>query len=147
MPDKLTPERRSWNMGRIRARDTAPELAVRRAAHALGYRFRLHRRDLPGCPDVVFPRHRLALMVHGCFWHQHPDPACKDARPPKSNQGYWLEKLSRNLDRDRAAAEALVALGWRVAVVWECRTRNGEQLRERLRTIIEPTAAGTNENG
>lgn len=133
-------------MARIRARDTGPELAVRRTAHALGYRFRLHRRDLPGCPDIVFPRHRLALFVHGCFWHQHPDLACRDARLPKSNQTYWSEKLARNLERDRAVALNLRSLGWRTAVVWECESKSAERLQKRLRSILDQAVDSTRQN-
>jgi DNA mismatch endonuclease (patch repair protein) len=108
MPDFLTPEQRSAHMRRIRKTDTRPELQMRRAAHALGYRFRLHRRDLPGTPDLVFPRLRKAILVHGCFWHQHP--GCRLARLPKSRLDYWLPKLRRNQVRDDAALEALRAL-------------------------------------
>jgi DNA mismatch endonuclease (patch repair protein) len=116
--DRLTPEARSAQMRRIRKRDTGPEVRVRRAAHALGYRFRLHRRDLPGTPDIVFPASRKVILVHGCFWHQHC--GCRLARLPKSRPDYWLPKLKRNQERDASAVEALRALGWAVLVVWEC---------------------------
>lgn len=118
MADRHTPAQRSANMARIRAKDTKPELRVRRAAHALGYRFRLHRRDLPGSPDLVFPRLRLALFVHGCFWHQHP--GCRRAVLPASRLDYWLPKLARNKARDAAVRIALEEEGWQVVELWEC---------------------------
>lgn len=137
MADTLTPARRSWNMAQVRARDTAPEMTVRRLAHALGYRFRLHRRDLPGKPDLVFPRWRLAMFVHGCFWHSHQDARCADARKPKSNRDYWLPKLEGNRARDARNAAALERLGWRVAVVWECESRDRAALGGLLERAIE----------
>lgn len=113
---------RSANMSAIRSKDTKPELKVRRAAHAMGLRFRLHRRDLPGNPDLVFPRHRIALFVHGCFWHGH---GCKrGGSGPKSNTSYWAPKIERTQKRDAAAREALEARGWRVVVLWECELSN-----------------------
>jgi DNA mismatch endonuclease, patch repair protein len=105
-------------MARIRAKNTRPELRVRRAAHALDLRFRLHRRDLPGTPDLVFPRHRVIVFVHGCFWHQHP--GCERAVLPATRQDYWLSKLARNQERDAAARAALVGTGWQVIEFWEC---------------------------
>lgn len=129
--DHLTPERRSENMAAIKGGDTTPEMAVRRLVHRLGYRFRLHRRDLPGKPDLVLAKHRAVVFVHGCFWHQHAAADCK-ARPPKSNQGYWLPKLKRNVDRDARNAEALAEAGWRVLTVWECETRDSAALERRL---------------
>lgn len=114
--------------------DTGPELVVRRLTHALGLRFRLHRRDLPGTPDLVLPRHRAAILVHGCFWHQHE--GCRLARQPKSRLDYWLPKLARNVERDREAHAALEAAGWRCLTVWECETRDTEALRETLRRFL-----------
>jgi len=98
--------------------DTGPEMRVRRVTHALGYRFRLHRRDLPGTPDLIFPRLRKVIFVHGCFWHRHS--GCRHARLPKSRRNYWLPKLKRNSTRDTEVVAALRALGWTVLVVWEC---------------------------
>ena len=118
MPDHLSPKARSAHMRRIRKTDTKPEMRVRRAAHSLGYRFRLHRNDLPGTPDLVFPRLKKAVLVHGCFWHQHP--GCRLARQPKTRLDYWLPKLERNRSRDQETTTALHALGWSVLVVWEC---------------------------
>lgn len=117
-------------MRRIRKTDTSPELAVRRLAHCLGYRFRLYRRDLPGTPDLVFPRLRKVIFVHGCFWHQHS--GCRLARKPKSRLDYWLPKLARNVERDRVAERELQALGWSVLTIWECETKDIEVLRDKL---------------
>ena len=118
MADRISKEKRSWVMSRVKGRDTGPELAVLRAAHALGLRFRLYRRDLPGRPDLDFPKHRVALFVHGCFWHQHP--GCRRARVPEARPEYWIEKLRRNVERDAAAGPVLEAMGWRPVVIWEC---------------------------
>ena len=115
---KLT---RSETMARVRSNDTTPELMMRRGLHAAGLRFRLHRADLPGCPDIVFPSRKAALFVHGCFWHSHT--GCPRARVPATRHEYWIPKLRRNVERDHAAMEALRAAGWFVVVVWECQTR------------------------
>ena len=130
MVDIVSSERRSENMARIRGRDTAPEIAVRRIAHNLGLRFRLHRKDIPGCPDLVFPRHRLVVFVHGCFWHRHG--GCRYAYTPKSRVAFWTEKFAQNVARDRCNEEALRNLGWRVLVIWECETRDEETIRRYL---------------
>lgn len=130
MQDRLTPEQRSAHMRRIGKRNTSPEIAVRRSLHATGYRFRLHRTDLPGTPDIVLPRHRVALLVHGCFWHQHP--GCRLARLPKSRLNYWLPKLSRNKERDRAVRDKLVKRGWQPIIIWECETKDESVLKQRL---------------
>lgn len=141
MADKLTPERRSANMARIRSKDTKPELIVRRMAHGLGYRFRLHRKDLPGKPDLVFPALRAVIFVHGCFWHGHPDPACREAVPPKSRLEYWGPKLARNKERDAVNVAALEAAGWRVLTLWECEIRDREAITGRLREFLGPPGA------
>ena len=108
-------------MARVRSTDTAPEMTVRRLIHSLGYRYRLHRRDLPGTPDIVFPSRRKVIFVHGCFWHQH---TCKrGSRVPATRQDYWAPKLARNVQRDRIAAARLKKLGYRRLVIWECQTR------------------------
>jgi DNA mismatch endonuclease (patch repair protein) len=112
--------KRSAQMRLIRARDTKPELIVRKALHAAGLRFRLHAKDLPGKPDIIFRRKRLAIFVHGCFWHQHPDPDCKRARLPKSRQDFWEPKLNGNRSRDEAVTARLQDQGWRVIEIWEC---------------------------
>ena len=121
-------------MSRVRSRNTEPERAVRRAAFALGFRFRLHRRDLPGTPDLVFPKYNMVILVHGCFWHQHE--GCKRAAIPTTRAEFWKKKLLNNVARDRAAVAALTVQGWRVEIIWECETRNGELLRRRLRDIV-----------
>ena len=119
MVDILSRERRSWNMSRIRGKDTQPELAVRSALHRAGYRFRLHRKDLPGRPDIVLPKYRTVIFVHGCFWHHHS--GCKLAYAPKSRVVFWNKKFRSNVDRDRRNASELRRLGWRVITVWECK--------------------------
>jgi DNA mismatch endonuclease (patch repair protein) len=122
MTDVFDPEQRSAVMRAVKSRDTAPELAVRRAAHALGLRFRLNRADLPGKPDLVFPAKRTALFVHGCFWHGHDCP--RGARMPRNNRAYWQAKIGRNMARDKASLSALKKLGWKPRVIWECQTRD-----------------------
>lgn len=121
-------------MSRIRGKDTKPELAVRRLVHALGYRFRLHRRDLPGSPDLVLPRLKKVIFVHGCFWHRHP--GCRFAYTPKANAEFWLKKLTSNVSRDAAVRAALMAQGWDVMVVWECEVGDSHALARRLRTFL-----------
>lgn len=135
--DKLTPERRSENMRRIRSKNTKPEMLVRQLVHRLGYRYRLHRKDLPGSPDLLFPGRRKVIFVHGCFWHVHPDPACRDSRPPRSNSDYWAPKLARNAERDRNAAARLEALGWDVLIIWECETKCPDKLQTRLVAFLD----------
>ncbi len=122
-------------MRQIRSKDTKPELAVRRLVHRLGYRFRLHRRDLPGSPDLVFPGRRKVIFVHGCFWHQHPNPGCRDARAPRSNGDYWKPKLARTAVRDAEAEQELRTLGWDVLTIWECEL-NRDDLSDRLRAFL-----------
>jgi len=121
-------------MGLIRSKDTKPEIIVRSACHAMGLRFRLHRKDLPGSPDLVFPKFRLCLFVHGCFWHRHP--GCQYAYTPKTRAEFWSSKFVRNKERDLKVQEALQALGWRIEVVWECETKDLKQLREKLQLIF-----------
>ena len=126
MAEVFTPEQRSAVMRAVKSRDTAPEMKVRRAAHALGLRFRLNRADLPGKPDLVFPAKRTALFVHGCFWHGHGCP--RGARMPQNNRDYWQAKISRNMARDKASLAALKKLGWTPRVIWECQTRDDAAL-------------------
>lgn len=134
--DTLTPTQRSQRMARVRGKNTSPEMAVRRLTHSLGYRFRLHRKDLPGRPDLVFPRHRAVILVHGCFWHRHPDPACPLARLPKSRLSFWLPKLERNRARDCENREALARDGWRVLELWECELKDRTETAERVRSFL-----------
>lgn len=130
MVDRLTPERRSWLMSRVKGKHTGPEMRVRKTAHALGLRFRLHRLDLPGTPDLVFPKRRIALFVHGCFWHRHP--GCSKASHPGTRAEYWANKFESNIERDGRVARQLAAQNWRTAVVWECETRDESHLRRIL---------------
>ena len=123
MADNLTPEARSRCMSRIRSRDTKPELIVRSIVHRLGYRFRLHRGDLLGRPDLVLTRHRAVIFVHGCFWHWHSDPNCPIAGMPKSKRTYWEPKLTRTRSRDSRNLTLLEAQGWRALTIWECELR------------------------
>jgi DNA mismatch endonuclease, patch repair protein len=123
-------------MRAIRSKGMKPEMVVRRLAHRLGYRFRLHRKDLPGTPDIVFPSRRAVIFIHGCFWHQHPAADCKDARIPKSNMDYWQPKLLCNQARDAEHEKALLANGWRVLVIWECQTKDEMVLRKLLLSFL-----------
>lgn len=129
----VTPAR-SANMAKIRGKNTKPEMAVRRAAHALGLRFRLHRRELPGTPDLIFPRWKTAIFVHGCFWHRHE--GCSKAGVPKTREAFWQAKFDRNVARDIRNVDALRASGWNVATVWECDTRDPGKLADQLRRIF-----------
>lgn len=134
--DTLTPEQRSRTMSRVRGKDTGPELTVRRMAHRMGLRYRLHGADLPGKPDLVFPRWKKVIFVHGCFWHGH---RCKAGRRrPASNTDYWNRKLDRNKERDKQNRRALKRLGWEVLVIWECQLGDDYALRERLRAFFQP---------
>ena len=116
----MTKARRSWNMSRIRGKDTTPEKVVRSLLHRMGYRFRLHGKKLPGRPDVVLPKHKTVVFVHGCFWHRHRK--CKNCTNPTNRRDWWLAKLEGNAARDRVSRRALRKLGWKVLVVWECET-------------------------
>lgn len=131
--DTLTPELRSRLMSRIKGKDTKPEMLVRSAAHRLGLRFRLHDKRLPGRPDLVFPKHRTVIFVHGCFWHRH---GCKLASNPKSRQDYWLPKFERNTRRDAEHRAALEAAGWRVVVIWECEAKKPAELQVQLAQLF-----------
>lgn len=135
MPERFTPEERSRVMRAVKSTGTSPERVVRRAATALGYRYRLHRKDLPGSPDLVFPGRRAAIFVHGCFWHGH---RCKrGARTPAANRDYWERKIDRNRARDRRSARALRAAGRRVLTLWECGLRDEARLARRLRRFLD----------
>ena len=132
--DIISHEHRSHLMGRIKSRDTKPELVVRTLCHSLGLRYRLHRRDLPGCPDLVFPKYHLCLFVHGCFWHRHTN--CKYAYTPKTNLDFWLPKLQRNAERDRETSKALTDQGWQVEIIWECETKSPSVLSAKILNIF-----------
>ncbi|MBG0794457.1 DNA mismatch endonuclease Vsr [Methylocystis sp. H62] len=132
--DIVSSARRSKMMAGIKGKSTKPELAVRRMAHQLGYRFRLHSKDLPGSPDLVFPRLKLAVFVHGCFWHRHE--ACRYAYSPKTNVEFWDRKFKNNVLRDIRAKEGLEDMGWRVAIIWECETQDPVDLRKTVSAIL-----------
>ena len=133
--DIVTPEKRSLMMGGIRGKNTKPEMVVRRALHALGFRFRLHRKDLPGSPDLVLPKHRKVVFVHGCFWHGHE---CRAGRNrPASQKPYWEAKLERTRQRDVLNIVRLQAQGWSILTIWECELRSADRLAQRLRSFLE----------
>ena len=134
--DNLTPGQRSRNMAAIGSKDTKPEIQFRSLLHRMGYRFRLHRKDLPGKPDVVLPKHRCVIFVHGCFWHRHS--GCKDSTTPKSNTEFWTEKFRKNVARDRKNLLRLKEEGWKVIVVWQCELKDVSKLQNRLRISIDP---------
>lgn len=134
LPESISQEKRSWIMSRVGAKNTPAELRVRRVAHGLGLRFRLYHADLPGKPDIVFPRHRVALFVHGCFWHRHR--GCNRVRMPQTNKSYWRAKFRRNTQRDQRVVGELASIGWRALVLWECETTNSQAVAEMLRREI-----------
>lgn len=121
-------------MSRIRSRDTRPEKLVRSILHRMGYRFRLHRRDLPGSPDIVMHKYRVIVLVHGCYWHRHPD--CRYASTPKTNSDFWESKFQRTVERDRQQQDQLRRLGWNVIIVWECEIKDVQALAARLNIAI-----------
>ena len=136
MTDVYDKAKRSAVMARVKSKDTTPEKTVRRVLTRLGARYRLHRRDLPGHPDIVLPGRRLAIFVHGCFWHGHD--CARGSRVPKNNRDYWLAKVGRNVARDARAIAALGTDGWRVEVVWECDLKDEVALTARLSALLEP---------
>jgi len=141
MTDTISKARRSANMRAVRSRNTAPEVRVRRLAHQLGYRFRLHQRKLPGTPDLTFPSQKKAIFVHGCFWHQHKH--CPRAALPGTNRGFWRRKLTRNATRDAEQLRAISKKGWRSLVIWECETKNEERLAARLQKFLRSNPPAT----
>ena len=134
MTDVFTKSKRSEVMSRIKGRNTKPELAVRSLLHRMGYRFQLHRADLPGKPDIVLPRYKTVIFVHGCFWHRHKE--CRFAYTPKSRTDFWLKKLESNVVRDQLVKADLERLGWRVITVWECELRESDQLAGRMDAFL-----------
>lgn len=130
MTDHLTKERRSWNMSRIKAKDTKPEIAVRSLLHRMGFRFRLHDKKLPGKPDIVLKKYKTVIFVHGCFWHRHT--GCKDATMPKSNREFWENKFAANVKRFEYVSQQIKDIGWNVAVVWECEMKDIDKLEEKF---------------
>ena len=144
MVDSIDQATRSVVMARIRGKNTQPELIVRKLLFAVGYRYRLHVRNLPGSPDLVFPSRKKAIFVHGCFWHLHDN--CNQARMPKSRVEFWSEKLNGNRARDERTCAALVQAGWQVCVVWECELRNREMLEEKLLSFLGPVGPAVAES-
>lgn len=134
MPDVVSASVRSRIMSSVKQRHTKPEMVVRSLLHRLGYRFRLHVKDLPGSPDIILPKFRTAIFVHGCFWHQHKN--CGKSRRPSSNQEYWNTKLDGNVSRDKRKEEELSKLGWRVEIVWQCETGDKETLSKKLDKLL-----------
>ena len=138
MVDKISPSKRSLNMSAIKSTGMKPEMLVRSMVHRMGYRFRLHSKDLPGKPDLVFRSRKKVIFVHGCFWHQHRKVECLDGRQPKSNTNYWAKKLARNVERDASNTMELLALGWKVLVLWECEVLGANiALERRIRQFLE----------
>lgn len=132
--DKISEERRSWNMSRIKGKNTKPELMVRSLLHKMGYRFRIHRKDLPGKPDIVLPKYKMVFFVNGCFWHRHE--GCKYASTPKSRVAFWNNKFKKTIERDKLNYKHLKELGWKVIVIWECETKTINDLAYRLREYL-----------
>lgn len=137
MADTLTTVERSERMGRIQNKDTKPEMRVRKIVHGMGYRYRLHKANLPGKPDLVFAGRRKVIFVHGCFWHRHPDPSCSLARLPKSKLDFWVPKLEANRRRDEANVRELEQAGWYVLTIWECQLRNAKELKSRIQVFLQ----------
>ncbi|MFU8858363.1 MAG: very short patch repair endonuclease [Deferrisomatales bacterium] len=134
MTDVFSKEKRSWIMSRVKGRDTKPEVLVRSFVHRMGFRFRIHRRDLPGSPDIVLPRHKKVIFVHGCFWHGHK--RCRRAKRPTTNEGFWNQKLDGNVKRDMRFRRRLRQIGWEVLVVWQCEIRSPEKLLRKLEGFL-----------
>ncbi|QFY43522.1 DNA mismatch endonuclease Vsr [Candidatus Methylospira mobilis] len=141
--DSFSPEKRSEIMGCIKGKNTTPELRVRKLLYQLGYRFRLHRKDLPGKPDIVLPKYRLCIFVNGCFWHQHP--GCPRATIPASNVEFWRKKLQRTRERDLQNITELTNLGWRILLLWECETKDSSRLQSLLDGVLVFRSKDTNE--
>jgi DNA mismatch endonuclease, patch repair protein len=136
MADIVDHRRRSQLMARVRQKNTGPELEVRKVAHALGFRFRLHRGDLPGRPDVVLPKYRTAILVHDCFWHRHE--GCQRTTLPKSRRHFWQSKFKANIEHDRKNISELRRLGWKVCIIWECETYNRHIISRKLLRLLPP---------
>ena len=133
--DIISEERRSWNMSRIKGKDTKPELVVRSILHKMGYRFRLHRKDLPGTPDIVLPKYKTVIFLHGCFWHRHK--GCKYAYTPKSRVKFWKNKFAETVKRDKQHLKQLKENGWEVFIVWECETKDMDKLKKIINKITQ----------
>lgn len=145
--DTLTPEQRSRLMSRVKGKNTTPEKFVRSLLHRKGYRFRLYRKDLPGSPDIVLPKYRTAVFVHGCFWHRHP--GCSKATMPKQNADYWHRKMAENVERDKHKERSLLEAGWNVVVIWQCAIdkHHPEELSAKLDRILQQPRQGCSSKG
>ena len=135
MVDHISAEKRSWNMRQVRNKNTTPEILTRSLMHAMGLRFRLHRKNLPGSPDIVLAKYRTVVFVHGCYWHRHP--GCKYASTPKTNTAFWQNKFAQNVNRDTESCRKLKKSGWNVLIIWQCETKDIEKLRKRLATEFQ----------
>ena len=135
MADTISPKHRSWNMSQIKGKNTKPELIVRSQLHRMGFRFRIHRKDLPGKPDIVLPKYKTVVFVHGCFWHRHKN--CKYSYNPKSRKKFWQDKFQGNVERDKRNSKKLSSLGWRSVVVWECQTVDSAKLQNLIRKSLK----------
>jgi len=133
--DTVSTKKRSEIMSKIRGKDTKPEKVVRSLLHSMGYRFRLHRKDLPGKPDIVLPKHNAIIFVHGCFWHHHE--GCADGHYPKSNKSFWIDKINKTIERDKTSLKRLTELGWRTIVIWECETEDLDLLADKIRNFFD----------
>lgn len=134
MTDVFSQEKRSWIMSRVQGRNTKPEMLVRSFVFRMGFRFRLHRRDLPGTPDIVLPRHRKVIFVHGCFWHGHK--SCQRSKRPTTNESFWNNKLDGNIERDKRYRREIRKMGWKVLIVWECETKRPVKLLRKLERFL-----------
>jgi len=134
MVDTLTRSQRSWLMSQVRQKNTKPEMKVRRLLHSMGFRYRLHGKDLPGRPDLIFSKSKRVIFVHGCYWHRHD---CKKATVPSSNVEYWTKKFAENVARDDKVVRELTSLGWASMIVWECQTRDADALASSLSTFLQ----------
>ncbi len=135
MVDSILAKHRSWNMSQIKDKNTKPELLVRSQLHKMGFRFRLHRKDLPGRPDIVLPKYKSIIFVHGCFWHRHKN--CKYSYNPKSRKKFWQDKFQENVERDKRNRKKLSSLGWRTLVLWECQTAGPIRLQQKIRQFFK----------
>ncbi len=134
MTDVFTKEKRSWIMSRIKGRDTKPEILVRSIVHRMGFRFRLHQRELPGNPDIVLARHGKVIFVHGCFWHGHK--RCPRSKRPETNTSFWNKKLDGNIERDKRLRKELRRMGWKMLIIWQCETLKPEKLLKKLERFL-----------
>ncbi len=142
--DMISKEKRSWNMSRIKSTNTSPEITVRKLLHKMGFRFRLHRKDLPGKPDITLPKYKTVIEVRGCYWHHHN--GCPGATIPKTNTAFWVNKFKQTVERDEKNIQKLSSLGWKVVIVWQCEIKNIEKLAVRLRGELRSSLVTPSDN-